>query len=184
MQKIIAISSIFLFVAIGCSDFDRRTQFNTTYINRITLDSMNTKPGIEHEVFSDTLNTDFDELLNDHNSDVKSIENVRMEALSIEIDRKKSSRNGNFNFLKNLRVFIKGKDAGEFLIGKADSVPDGGVSYFEMKVLEEGKDFTDFLKSEQFICRVKYRTESPVRDTAVVIKIVPNYRIDTKKLGI
>ena len=51
-----------LIVSVGCKDFDRRTQFNTTYSNRVLLDSNNTKDPTG-EVRSDTLkvyvDTDF-----------------------------------------------------------------------------------------------------------------------------
>ncbi|MBO6516324.1 MAG: hypothetical protein JJ975_07215 [Bacteroidia bacterium] len=184
MKKLVFISSLLLFVAFGCADFDRRTQFNATYTNRVVLDSANTVPSTQHEVISDTLPVDFLGLVRDHSSNENGIESVSLVAVSVEIDKKKSPKAGTFDFLRNMEIFLRGKDTEEFLIGKADSVPNGGVRYFEVKVLQEEKDFTDFVKSEEFICRMKYTTDKRVQDSAIVIKITPTYLVDTKKFGV
>ncbi len=184
MKKLAFISSLLIFVSFGCSDFDRRTQFNATYTNRVILDSNNTLPGNQHEVFSDTLVVDFIGLLVDHNSNENGLESVSLVGLSIEIDKKKSPDSGNFDFLRNIEIFLKGKNTQEFLIGRADSVPQGKIRYFEIRVVPEDEDFSDFVKSEEFICRMKYSTDNRIKDSAIVIKVTPTYLIDTKKFGV
>ncbi len=184
LKKLLFITAILGFTSIGCSDFDRRTQFNMTYTNRVVLDSSNTKPGLKHDITSDTLKVDFLGLVRDHSSTENGIESVKMVGLSVEIDKKKSPDRGNFDFIRNMEIFIQGKGMDEFQLGNVDSVPLGRVKYFEIKVIPEGEDLTDFVKTEEFVCRMKYTTNKPVPDTAVVVKITPTYLVDTKKFGV
>lgn len=171
-------------LSAGCSDFDRRTQFNMTYINRVELDSSNTKPGGKQEVISDTLDVDFEGLVRDHSSTLNSVEGITMVGLSLEIDGKKSPDSASFDFLRSFELHLRGKDMQDILIGKVDSVPRGRVKYFETNVIPDGEDFTDLIKSERFTCRMIYTTYKPVLDSSVVIMITPKYLVDTKKFGV
>jgi len=173
---------ISLIVSSGCGDFDRRTQFNTTYANRITLDSGNTKPGSEMEAKSDTLIVDFIGTVKDHSSSESSIESVVISGLSIEVDPFKSDKSENLGFLESMEIYLKGKDVDEVLLAKTDSVPS--YRYFEIQVIPEGEDFTDLIKTEEFTCRMVYTTKRQLTDSAVVVKITPEYLIDTRVFGI
>ena len=171
-----------LIVSVGCKDFDRRTQFNTTYSNRVLLGSNNTKDPTG-EVRSDTLKVDFIGTVEDHSSTENSIESVKLVRISLEIDKVKSPANANFNVLKDLEIFLKGKGMDEILIGRTDSIPLN-ISYFEIKVIPENDDFEDLVKTEEYVCRMKYTTKARVMDSAYVVKITPTYLVDTKKFGI
>lgn len=173
---------ISLIVSSGCGDFDRRTQFNTTYANRITFDSGNTKPGSEMEANSDTLIVDFIGTVKDHSSSESSIESVVISGLSIEVDPFKSDKSENLGFLESMEIYLKGKDMDEVLLAKTDSVPP--YRYFEIQVIPEGEDFTDLIKTEEFTCRMVYTTTRQLTDSAVVVKITPEYLIDTRVFGI
>jgi predicted S18 family serine protease len=171
-----------MMVSIGCKDFDRRTQFNTTYTNRVVLDSNNTKSNTG-EVHSDTLIVDFIGTVEDHSSTENSIESVKLVGISLEIDKVKSPAGANFNVLKDLEVFLKGKGMDEIKIGATDSIPSN-ISYFEIKVIPENDDFEDLVKTEEFTCRMTYTANSMVVDSSYVVKITPTYLVDTKKFGI
>ncbi len=172
-----------ILVSTGCSDFDRRTQFSTTYTNRVVLDSNNTKVGVEHDVLSDTLLVDFFKTVENHNSKESKIESVMLESVSLEIDKFKSKGNVNFNFLSDFEIYLKGKGMDEILIGKSDSIPKS-ARYFEVKVVPEGEDFLDLIKTEEFQCRLKFNTNTQYQDSTMVIMITPSYLVDTKKFGI
>ena len=178
----LSLISALLFVTPGCSDFDRRTQFNTTYANRITLDSTNTVPGEDYVIHSDTLKVDFIGTVQDHNSSESNIESVVISKISVEVDHEKSARSENVGFIKTMEVFLKGKDMDEVLIASVDSIPN--FRYFELPVLPAGEDFTDLVKTEEFTCRVSYTTDRRLTDSSIVVKITPDYLIDTRKFGI
>lgn len=146
------------------------------------LDSNNTK-STTGEVSSDTLNVDFIGTVEDHNSTENSIESVKLVKISLEIDRRKSPSNANFNILKDLEIYLTGKGMDEILIGATDSIPSN-IRYFEIKVIPENEDFEDLVKTEEYTCRMKYTTNARVMDSAYVVKITPTYLIDTKKFGI
>lgn len=171
-----------LIVSVGCKDFDRRTQFNTTYSNRVILDSNNTK-STGGEVFSDTLKVDFIGTVEDHSATENSIESVKLVRISLEIDKVKSPPSANFNIIQDLEIYLKGKGMDEILIGTTDSVPKN-ISYFEIRVIPENEDFVDLVKTEEYTCRMKFTPASQIQDSAYVVKITPTYLVDTKKLGI
>jgi hypothetical protein len=68
------------------------------------------------------------------------------------------------------------------LLAKTDSVPP--YRYFEIQVIPEGEDFTDLIRTEEFTCRMVYTTKRQLTDSAVVVKITPEYLIDTRVFGI
>ncbi|MCB9262225.1 MAG: hypothetical protein H6607_07605 [Flavobacteriales bacterium] len=184
MKKLIFLSILGSLVWGGCANFDARTQFIATFVNRFVLDSTNTSISTDLEAFSDTLITDFEGLIEDHSSSYNKLESSTMESLALEIDGLKSASTANFDFLKNFEIYIKGKDMDEFLLGGADSVPLG-ARYFEFRPEDAAKDYTDLLKGNEFTCRMTYQTNSRIlTDSAVVVKVVPKYRMDTKKFGI
>ncbi|MFT7591615.1 MAG: hypothetical protein ACI9UJ_001539 [bacterium] len=171
-----------LIISAGCKDFDRRTQFNTTYTNRVILDSNNTN-GTSGEATSDTLIVDFIGTVEDHSATENGIESVKIVRLALEIDKLKSHAGANFNVLDNLEVFIRGKGIDEVLIGSTDSIPSN-IKYFEIKVIPENEDFEDLIKTEEFTCRMKFTPNTRILDSAYVIKITATYLIDTKRFGI
>ena len=174
--------TLMLIVSVGCKDFDRRTQFNTTYTNRVILDSNNTS-GSTGEVNSDTLIVDFIGTVEDHSATENGIESVKLVALALEIDKTKSPTGANFNIVDNLEIYLRGKGLDEVLIGKTDSVP-ANIKYFEIKVIPVNEDFEELVKTEEFTCRMKFTNSTRVQDSAYVIKITPTYLIDTKRFGI
>ncbi len=171
-----------LFVSSGCKDFDRRTQFRTTYSNRVVLDTINTK-GTSSEVKSDTLIVDFLGTVKDHSSTENSIESVKLVTIGMEIDKGRSPDYANFNIIKDLEVYLTGKGMDEILIGSTDSIPSN-IKYFEIKVIPVDDDFEDLVKSEEFTCRMKFTPREPIKDSSYVIKITPTYLVDTRKFGI
>jgi hypothetical protein len=180
--NIVILLCLALTVSVGCKDFDRRTQFNTTYTNRVVLDSNNTMSA-SGEVSSDTLIVDFIGTVEDHSSTENSIESVKLVSIGIEIDRLKSPSYANFNVLKDLEVYLKGKGMDEILIGSTDSIPSN-IRYFEIKVIPVDEDFEDLVKTEEYTCRVKFTPNSKIADSSYVVKITPTYLIDTKKFGV
>mgnify|MGYP000911208205 CR=1 FL=1 len=171
-----------LIVSSGCSDFDRLTQFRTTYSNRVVLDTINTK-GTSSEVKSDTLIVDFISTVKDHSATENSIESVKLITIGMEIDKNKSPDYANFNIIKDLEVYLTGKGMDEILIGSTDSIPTN-VKYFEIKVIPVDEDFEDLVKSDQFTCRMKFTPREQIKDSSYVIKITPTYLVDTRRFGV
>ena len=95
-----------LIVSSGCSDFDRLTQFRTTYSNRVVLDTINTK-GTSSEVKSDTLIVDFISTVKDHSATENSIESVKLITIGMEIDKNKSPDYLKAVFSKILKLAYK-----------------------------------------------------------------------------
>ena len=171
-----------LIISSGCKDFDRRTQFKTTYSNRVVLDTTNTS-GTDGEVKSDTLIVDFIGTVEDHSATESKIESVKMVSIALEIDKGKSPGYANFNLLKDLEVYLTGKGMDEILIGTTDSIPQN-IKYFEIRVIPEDEDFEDLVKTNEFTCRMKFTPTEKVRDSSYIIKITPTYLIDTRRFGV
>ena len=171
-----------LIISSGCKDFDRRTQFRTTYSNRVVLDSNNTV-GTSSEVKSDTLKVDFIATVKDHSATENSIESVKLLTIGMEIDKAKSPGNANFNVIKDLEVYLNGKGMDEMLIGATDSIPQN-IKYFEIKVIPVDEDFEDLVKTNEFTCRMKFTPKERIKDSSYTIKITPTYLVDTKRFGV
>ena len=169
--------------SIGCKGFDERTRFNTNFTNRVSFDSLNTEPGKDLELISDTLTFDFVEDVEDHNSVENKVESVQLVNVNLEIDNFKSPNATDLNFLKDIKIFLRVKGHDEILLAQTDSIPEDS-KYFELLVAAEN-DFEERVKTNEFVCRIEYHTkEKMVKDSAVVMKITGIYLVDTKKFGI
>jgi hypothetical protein len=168
----------------SCSDFDRRTQFRTSYTNRISFGSETTLP---HEDYydrtTDTLIQDLMRVVKDHGAPANSVEHVYLDVLSLEIDRTKSHPGADLDFLKNIQIYVCGEGSEEILLGMANEIPEGGYSYLEIKVIPKGRDMLELLKSKEMTCRVVYGVDHPIRNN-VVVKVTSIYHVDTKRLGV
>lgn len=168
--------------SIGCKGFDERTQFNTNFTNRVTFDSLNTEPGKDWEMISDTLRFDFVEDVEDHNSVENKVESVQLVNVNLEVDGTKSPNTNNLNFLKDIKIFLRVKDQEEILLAQTDSIPKDS-KYFELLVAAEN-DFEERVKTNEFVCRIEYHTKEKMVQDSVVMKITGIYLVDTKKFGI
>ncbi len=181
MKLLITFSALSLILFASCNDFDRRTKFKTSYTNRVTF----TKSGAPSQILieSDTLTQDLMKVVNDHGASSGSIEAVWMSGLSLEIDRKKSPEFANFDFLKEVKIFLRPKGKKEIMVGRIEHVPEGEIEFFETRVLQTEMDFLDILKTNEFTYRLEFTTDKDF-DSGTVIKIIALYSVDTKRLGV
>lgn len=182
LKKISFILPILSLLLWNCSGFDKRTKFDVTYVNRVSFDSTNTnmESGI---LISDTLIMDFTQDLSDHDARPGTLEFVRMVNFSLEIDRLKSPKAEDMDFLKSVEVYQIGDDVEDLLVVKTDSVLKD-VGYFELAIrFDIDKDLKDFLLNDTSMYRVVYKTRYRIMQP-VVLKLSAKYEVDTRKWGI
>jgi hypothetical protein len=167
----------------SCKNFDERTKFDVTYVNRVLFDSASTsmQSGIVH---SDTLIMDFSDDLKDHDTRESQIEYVRMRLFSVEVDRIKTIDTGaNMNFLGSVQFFQIAEEGEDLLVAKTEDVPLD-VAYFEMGIIFDlDKDLKSLLTNDTSRYRVVYTTRSAL-GSPVYLKLAAKYEIDSRKFGI
>lgn len=178
---IIALAAI-TFTLSSCGDFDRRTQFRTSYTNRVTFDQESTASSPK-ETLSDKLNQSLASTVKDHGAPENSVEHVELSALSLEIDENKSGELADLDFLKHVKVFLKADGKDEIILGEIEEVPQGGFTYVEMSLMTFGVNFKEYLETDKFQCRLEYTTDQEIPEQ-LVVKISAIYKVDTKRFGI
>lgn len=168
---------ILCLLLINCSVVDDLTKFDIDYEIEYTIPpvsiinipiSLNT-PDIETE----------NETTFENNSTNKNlIESIRLKSIIINIT---NPENANFNFLKEIRIFIKTENTVETEIANLMDIENSNSRVLELETFN--KELKDYVKEDQFTLRViAIADETTSEQIDITIKNI--FTVDAKILGI
>lgn len=113
---------------------------------------------------------------NDTNSNL--IESIKLKRIKLTID---SPTEGNFNFLREMHVYIKADNVEEVEIANIYDLQNTNSNTLELDVL--GEELEAYIKKDSYQLRIKTITDETLNQTHD-ITIDTKFRVDAKILGV
>lgn len=106
------------------------------------------------------------------------IESIKLKKIKLTID---SPSDGNFNFLKEMHVYINAEGVDEVEIANIFDLENTDLNTLELDVL--GQELKEYIKKDSYNLRVKTVTDETISETHE-ITIDTKFRVDAKILGL
>ena len=177
MKKTLLSFFIVLAMLTSCDVIDELTKFDLDY---------QTNYSIAPTILIDTpfsldtpdITTDSESSFENNNTHKDLIESIKLKTIKMTIE---SPENGNFNFLKEIYVYINADGLEETEIANTVIHDNTNSNVIELDVL--GQELKAYLKEDNFNLRIKTITDETISETHTIV-VDTKFRVDAKILGV
>ncbi|MFC4634290.1 hypothetical protein ACFO3O_10250 [Dokdonia ponticola] len=175
-KKLLAIIFISGFLN-SCDVVDELTKFDLTYDTNIIIES-STVLDLPINIISPEVETNSEQEFDNNNTRVDLVESIKLRRLKMEII---TPDEGDFNFLNEIRIFIRADGFEEILIASAITIPENNSKTLELDI--ENIELLDYVRQENYTLRTETITDEVISENHQ-INIETVFRVDAKILGI
>ena len=171
------LSLVLISTVFSCDELDKLTKFEMSITEQIVIKS-NTVVNLPFFVETPDITTNSESTFDSNDTRKDLIESITLIGLDLEIT---VPEEGDFNFLKSIKIFISAENEEEIIIAWLDDVVanDEHVLFLETST----EDLKNYIKSD----KITFRTES-VTDELITedyhIDVRSKFFVDAKVLGL
>ncbi len=177
MKKTLLSFFIVFAMLTSCDVIDELTKFDLDY---------QTNYSIAPTILIDTpfsldtpdITTDSESSFENNNTHKDLIESIKLKTIKMTIE---SPEDGNFNFLKEIYVYINADGLEETEIANTVIHDNTNSNVIELDVL--GQELKAYLKEDNFNLRIKTITDETISETHNIV-VDTKFRVDAKILGV
>lgn len=171
---LLSLSFLLLF---NCSIVDELTKFDIDYETSYTLNPVPIV-GVPISLFTPDIETNSDTTFENNNTNKDLIESIKLKKLSISIP---SPETGNFNFLKEIRIYLSTENVEEIEVANLFEIPNDNSNTIALDVL--GYELENYIKEDEFKMRI-YAVADETTTEVYEIDFFAIFAVDAKILGI
>lgn len=162
---------------VSCKKLNELTVFDITMNSEVVIPNT---VGINLPFSMNTFDIETNSSSTFENNDTRTdlIQEISLTSCDLTIT---SPSNGNFDFLKSIKIYISTSDLPEILIAQKTDIQDGQGNTLSLDV--SGEDMTEYIKESKFDMRTDIVTDQ-VPGSEVHIDVESVFRVDAKILGI
>lgn len=176
--RIMALVMITTGLLSGCKKLDSLTQFNLDYNTQVTI-AAGTGSGLPLDLFAPEVVTNSEGEFSANNTHKDRIETINLKELKLSI---LAPAGHNFDFLKDVEVFLGADGLPEIKVAWVYNVPDGLTGDLPLAVAAD-TDLKEYIKKDAFKIRVRAVTDKFVSEN-VRINTYTRFFVDAKVLGV
>lgn len=152
MKKTISIITILaLIIGLNVSCKKKPVEFDIDYTNTVTIPSTAVSINVPTDFDSPEIPTDSKSKFSSNNTAKELIDEIRMTKFDLSV------ANGNLDFLKSLKIYLKTSDLGDILVASKTTIPQG-VSSLSMDLQDLNIKEYIFKDKIQFRVNVTIKT--------------------------
>jgi len=161
----------------SCNAIDELTKFDLDYQTNFSVAST-TIINTPFNLFTPDVTTQSESSFENNNTHKDLIESIKLKKIRLTID---APEDGNFNFLKEIHVFINAEGVEEVEIANIFGLEDTNSNILDLDIL--GQELKVFIKKDSFNLRIETVTDQTISETHD-ITIETKIRVDAKILGV
>lgn len=177
MKKNLLLPFIILLLLSSCDIIDELTKFDLDYQTNYSISST-TLINTPFSLFTPDITTNSESSFEINNTNRDLIESIKLKQIKLTIN---TPNDGNFNFLKEIHIYIEAEDIEEVEIANVYDLENTDSNILELDVL--GEELKAFIKKDNFNLRVKTVTDETISETHE-ITIDTKFRVDAEILGV
>lgn len=128
--------------------------------------------------FTSDIETEFESKLENNNTNSDLIESVKLKGLTIKVI---SPNGGNFNFLKQIQIFISAENLEEVEVANLFDITNTNVNSLNLDIINT--ELKNYLIKDTFKLRILATADETTSET-YNIEFIKTFEIDAKILGI
>jgi hypothetical protein len=175
-NHIFIIGAIIFLLMIGCKVVDKLTQFNMEFNSSIVIPA-STGIDLPSDIRTPDVVTNSESTFAVKDTRKDMIEEVNLTSLKLTITL---PANGNFNFMKSIRVYMSAEGLPETKIAWKENISNGVGSVLDLETSDE--DLKEYIKKDNFVLRMNTVTDELIT-TDHHIDIHSVFFVDAKVLG-
>ncbi len=164
-------------ITTSCDELDRLTVFELGYESEFTIAS-STIIDVPISIETPPVPTNSESEFENNNTSSSLIESIQLKRLNLIIE---NPTDGNFNFLREVRLFIDAEGLEEQEIAFAENIENQDLKVIELETT--GVELKDFLKEDSFTLRASTTTDETINENHD-IKVDCVFRVDANILGL
>ncbi|MGB5417854.1 hypothetical protein [Algibacter sp.] len=177
MKSQIVLVCLSFFILFNCSVIDELTKFDMDYETSYTLNPVPVV-NVPISLFTPDIESNSETTFENNNTNKDLVESIKLKSLIVSIP---SPETGNFNFLKQIRIYISTENVEETEVANLLDVPNDNSNTIDLDVL--GKELEQYVKEDQFKLRI-YAVADETTTEVYEIKFLAIFAVDAKILGI
>ncbi|NRD18590.1 hypothetical protein HNV08_00910 [Winogradskyella eckloniae] len=164
-------------VLFSCDVVDDLTKFDLDYQTNYSV-AATTLINSPFSLNTPDVTTESDATFESNNTHKDLIESIKLKQLKLTID---SPESGNFNFLKEVHIYIDADDLEEMEIANIYDLENTDSNVISLDVIDQ--ELKAYIKKDSFNLRVKTVTDETISETHDII-IDTKFRVDAEILGV
>ncbi len=177
MKKNLCIAFVMLIALSSCDAIDELTKFDLDYEINFSIPPT-TIINIPFDLITPDITTNSDASFESNNTRENLIESIKLKQLRLTLN---APDDGNFNFLKEVHVYIEAEGIDEVEIANVYDLENNDLSTLELDVLDE--ELKEFIKKDNYNLRVTTITDETINETHD-ITVSTIFRVDAEIFGI
>ena len=162
---------------LNCSVVDELTKFDLDYQTNYSVQS-STLINTPFDFQTPDITTESESTFENNDTRKDLIESIKLKTIKLTIE---TPEDGDFNFLKEIHIYINAEDIEEVEIANAFNLEDNNATTLTLEVTDE--ELKEFIKKDRFNLRVKTVTDETINETHE-ITIDTKFRVDAEILGV
>ena len=177
MKKLLIPLFFIMFGFTGCESLSKMTQFDMEFTQSVTIPT-STIVVLPIDIATPDIETNSQSTFSAKKVDPKLIEKIALKKLQLNVT---SPADGDFGFLKSIKIYITAEGLTEKKIAWLDDVPANAGLTLELNVSKT--DLKEFILKDKFTLRVEATTdETHTSEYKIDVKTV--FMVDAKILGL
>ncbi|MGB0981353.1 MAG: hypothetical protein ACPGUH_04555 [Winogradskyella sp.] len=177
MKKNILLSITTFVLLFNCSIVDELTKFDIDYQTSYSV-APTTLIDSPFSIFTPDVTTESQSTFENNNTRTDLIESIKLKHITLTLE---SPESGNFDFLKEIHVYIEADDVDEVEIASVFNLENTNSNTLTLDVADE--ELKAFIKKDSYKLRIKTITDETISETHDII-INTTFRVDAKLLGV
>ncbi len=178
MKRSFSIILLGLLLITSCKKLDEKTQFTYSIEQNVEIPS-NIGINVPFNLPTPDVSTNIDHELEIRNKKKKRIEHIRVTSLALSIQ---SPSYANFDFLKDISIYISAEGLPEILIAQEKNLPDIHATTLNIAVFSD-KDIEAYIKKDKINIHLNIVTDQTIFQN-ITVTVKPTFWVDVKVLGI
>ncbi|QRM88661.1 hypothetical protein FG167_05255 [Lacinutrix sp. WUR7] len=177
MKRNLLLLFVPIILLLNCSAIDELTKFDLDYQTSYSIPS-STLIDLPFDIQTPDMATESESTFENNDTRKDLIESIKLKTIKLTID---TPEDGNFNFLKEIHVYINAEGVEELEIANVFDLENTNSSTLQLQVTDQ--ELKEFIKKDTFSLRVKTITDETINETHD-ITIDTKFRVDAKILGV
>lgn len=161
----------------NCDAIDELTKFDIDYQSTYSIPPV-TVINFPISLSTPDIDTETETTFENNNTSKNLVESIRLKSMTLNII---TPEDANFNFLKNISIYIKSENVEETEISNLIDIENSNSKTLELDVLD--KELEAYLKEDKFTLRV-LATADETTSKQIDISIDTVFKVDANILGI
>ncbi len=176
MKRILTLLGL-VFLMASCDKAAELTQFNIETTTEITIPAT-AAVNLPIDIITPDIETNSSSTFENNNTRADLIEEISLTTCDLTIT---SPADGNFDFLKSIKVLMSGPGLPEVLIADRQDIPNGLGDFLSLNT--SGADFTEYLQESSYDLRMEIVTDE-IPGSEVNIDVRSVFFVDAQILGL